>query len=202
MARPFSKRLVIDASIASAAGGPAELTASLPSLSDDPEPDRYRSRRCRRILLEVLRICHRLVLTDDLREEWSRHRSRFARRWLARMVTKDKVERLDVTQAPDLQEDIDDFADGVSDDFEVIEVYRHEMQKDRHLLEAALAADEMILSLNEKDRRRFAKACDDISSIRTIVWSNPERDEDSCLDWVQQGASPEPRLRLKNYPTD
>lgn len=118
------------------------------------------------------------------------------------MVARDKVERPDVTQAPDLEEDIDDFADDVSNDFEVIEAYRHAMQKDRHLLEAALAADEMILSLNEKDRRRFAKACDDISSIRTIVWSNPERDPDNRLDWLRQGASPEPRLRLRNYPTD
>lgn len=76
------------------------------------------------------------------------------------------------------------------------------MQKDRHLLEAALAADEMILSLNETDRRRFAEACSEIRSIRNIVWSNPDRDEDNCLDWLQRGASPEAHLRLKNYPTN
>jgi hypothetical protein len=118
------------------------------------------------------------------------------------MVAKDKIERPDVAQAPDLREDIEDFAAGVSDDFEVIAAYRREMQKDRHLLTAALAADEIILSLNEKDRRRFAEACDDIRSIRTIVWSNPDRDADNCLDWLKQGASPEPHLRLRNYPTD
>lgn len=202
MARPFSKRLVIDASIARSAGGPADLTATLQPLPDDPDPGRHTSRRCRRILLAVFRICHRLVLTDELREEWDRHRSRFARRWLARMVAKDKVERPDVAQAPDLREDIDDFADGVSDEFEVIVAYRRAMQKDRHLLKAALAADEIILSLNEKDRRRFAEACDDIQSIRTITWSNPERDADNCLDWLKQGASPEPHLRLRNYPSD
>jgi hypothetical protein len=118
------------------------------------------------------------------------------------MVAKDKVERPDVAQGPDLREDIDDFADGVSDDFEVIAAYRREMQKDRHLLTAALAADEIILSLNETDRRRFAEACDDLPPIRTIVWTNPEREADNCLDWLEQGASPEPHLRLRNYPTD
>jgi len=169
VARPFSKRLVIDASIARSAGGLADFTASLPPLPDDPDPDRYRSRRCRHILLAVLKICHRLVLTEDLREEWEKHRSRFSRRWLTRMVAKDKVETPSVTTDRELQQAINDFARGVSDDFEVIAAYRQAMQKDRHLLEAALASDELILSLNEKDRRRFAEACDEIQSIRTIA---------------------------------
>lgn len=200
MARPFSKRLVIDASIARSAGGPLSFTASLHPLPDDPDPGQYRSRQCRRILLAVLQICHRLVLTEDLREEWEEHRSRFSRRWLTRMVAKDKVKTPAVTTDHELQQAINDFARGVSDDFEVITSYRQAMQKDRLLLEAALASDELILSLNEKDRRRFAEACDEIQSIQTIVWSNPAGEDENSLDWIKQGASPEPHLRLKNYP--
>lgn len=118
------------------------------------------------------------------------------------MVAKDKVETPIVTTNHELREAIDDFARRVSDDLEVIEAYRRAMQKDRHLLEAALTADETILSLDETDRRRFAEACGDIRSIRNIVWANPDRDADNCLDWLQRGASPEARLRLNNYPTN
>ena len=73
-----SKRLVIDASVASAAG----LTM---------KPD---SRRCREFLQAVLRISHRAAMTPLLRGEWKRHQSLFSARWLAEMTSKAKVEAI------------------------------------------------------------------------------------------------------------
>ncbi len=73
-----SRRLVIDASVASAAG-----------LSMSPD-----SRRCREFLQVVLRISHRATMTPLLRDEWKRHQSLFARAWLAEMASKAKVENM------------------------------------------------------------------------------------------------------------
>jgi hypothetical protein len=77
-----SRRLVIDASVALAAG----LTM---------KPD---SRRCREFLLAVLRISHRAAMSVRLRAEWKRHQSLFAARWLADMTSRGKVE--EVVDAP------------------------------------------------------------------------------------------------------
>jgi hypothetical protein len=71
-----SRRLVIDASVASAAGLTMQPT----------------SRRCREFLQAVLRICHRSAMTPMLREEWNKHQSLFSARWLADMTSKAKVE--------------------------------------------------------------------------------------------------------------
>jgi hypothetical protein len=72
-----SKRLVIDTSIARSAGGP---DATYPT-----------SKRCRDFLQDVLAFRHRVVMTADIREEWHRHRSRFARAWLVSMYARKNV---------------------------------------------------------------------------------------------------------------
>ncbi len=71
-----SRRLVIDASVASAAG-----QTMAPA-----------SRRCREFLQAVLRISHHATMTPLLREEWKSHQSLFAKAWLAEMTSKAKVE--------------------------------------------------------------------------------------------------------------
>lgn len=107
------------------------------------------------------------------------------------MAQKGKLVPLDVETNEALRDGIDDAAEREAD--------RFEMQKDRLLLEAALAADEIVLSINERDRRRFAGVCEAISSIRSVVWVNPDRPADACEDWLKEGASPVPTLRLENY---
>ena len=73
---------------------------------------------------------------------------------------------------------------------------RREMLKDVHLLEAALATDQTVTSLNEIDREHFQSACDSIDEIRHIVWVNPDKDEEGCLAWVEAGAPPDDHRKL------
>jgi hypothetical protein len=68
---------VIDASIAHAAG----------EVSMHPT-----SRNCREFLQAVLVICHRMVLTPRIQQEWSKHESRFARTWRKSMMARKKIE--------------------------------------------------------------------------------------------------------------
>jgi hypothetical protein len=71
-----SRRLVIDASVASAAG-----QTMAPA-----------SRRCREFLQAFLCISHRAAMTPLLREEWKRHQSLFARARLAAVTSEGKVQ--------------------------------------------------------------------------------------------------------------
>ena len=76
MKSKISRKLVIDASVARASGGPE---ASMPS-----------SKRCRDFMLKAREVCHRIVMSPDLRAEWKRHQSNFARAWLVSMVSRRK----------------------------------------------------------------------------------------------------------------
>src|ERR1700730_11723405 len=78
-----SKRLVIDASVAAAAG----------------QTIKPASRRCRECLLVVLKISHRLVMTPPLTSEWDAHQSLFAARWRAEMRSRGKT--VDLAIVPD-----------------------------------------------------------------------------------------------------
>ncbi len=61
MAKIRSRLLVVDASIASAAG----------DVSTHPT-----SRRCRDFLLAIREICHQIVMTAPIQQEWDKHQSR------------------------------------------------------------------------------------------------------------------------------
>ena len=71
MAKVPSRVLVIDSSIARAAGD----TSNHPT-----------ARNCCDFLQAVLDVCHRIALTDPLRDEWNKHQSRFARTWRVSMM--------------------------------------------------------------------------------------------------------------------
>ncbi|MGA9382780.1 MAG: hypothetical protein WBV73_28800 [Phormidium sp.] len=72
MIEKVSKLLVIDASVARAAGGESAKSPT--------------SKYCRDFLLAVLDISHRVVMTPDIRKEWDKHQSSFARTWLRTIV--------------------------------------------------------------------------------------------------------------------
>src|SRR5271165_1159009 len=90
-----SKLLVVDASVMRAAGG-EEAT--------DPAPAHARD-----ILKAILTICHRVCVCAELREEWKRHQSRFARRWLTQMYASRKVVACEVASCTEILEDIRSF---------------------------------------------------------------------------------------------
>jgi hypothetical protein len=74
MVKKDSKLLVIDASVGRAAGGE---NATAPT-----------SVNCREFLKSVLFICHRVVMTPEIKEEWKTHQSNFSREWRCQMVAR------------------------------------------------------------------------------------------------------------------
>ena len=177
-AKVVSKRLVIDASVARSAGGEE---ATYPT-----------SVHCREFLKAVLDICHKVVMTPDIREEWNKHQSEFARKWRSQMVARRKFEFLDIPVNDDLWEKIDILAGSNK--------HRAEMFKDLRLIEAALATDKTVISLDDKTARKFfGKAAVQVDELKDIVWVNPDKiEEEKPIEWLENGAEAESDRILGN----
>ena len=129
-------------------------------------------------------ICHRIVMTTDINEEWRRHQSAFARRWLVSMYARKKVYWDDTVQ-PDanLRARISQAATS--------EAGRTALLKDCCLVEAALATGRTVTSLDERVRQLLGEVAKQRSELRPIVWVNPDLREEGCSAWLQAGAGPE-----------
>ncbi len=69
-----------------------------------------------------------------------------------------------------------------------VENHRQAMRKDIHLLELAMATDEIVASLDEAAKNHFQNYCSNVRSIQKICWINPAMDADSVLEWLEAGA--------------
>ena len=169
-----SKRLVIDADVARASGSE---TATHP-----------RAEHCRDFLSTVLSLSYRIVMTQKINNEWKNHQSRFARRWRVSMDARKKIDRINPPEGKELQTKITTTTNN-ADEIEL-------MEKDFHLLQAALATDQTIVSLDETVRGHFKRASQQVGEIRHIIWVNPDRMEEQPIRWLQNGAPPETHRRL------
>ena len=171
-----SKRLVVNASVARAAGG-VEATASV-------------SVNCTEFLETFRNECvHHVVMTPELSEEWDENQSKFAATWLRSMIARKRFDYED----PPVNQALRDEIEGTATRETEIEV----MRKDFHLLEAARSTDQAIISLDETVRGLFARATQHVGEIRDIVWVNPERtEEEEPIEWLKNGAPPDDHRKL------
>ena len=170
-----SKRLVIDTDVAQASGD-----------EDATDP---RAINCRDFLKGIRSQNYRVVMTREISDEWKRHQSRFALEWRVSMDARRKVERIDPPEDNTLRDKITTIA---SDKDEI-----EAMEKDFHLLQAALATDQTVISLDETIRGLFKQASQQVGEIRDIIWVNPDRTvEEQPITWLQNGAPPETHRRL------
>jgi predicted nucleic acid-binding protein len=157
----ISKLLVVDASVVHAAGANEHVHSSA-------------TRKC---LNWILEICHRVVMTEDIREEWHRHQSKFSRRWRVAMYARKKIVELQLV--------IDEeFRDRMSGPGRTAD-QRAAILKDLHLIEAALQADRIVVSLDETARMLFQ-----VQELSTIIWVNPISEHHRIQSWLEQGAPP------------
>lgn len=171
---PRSKRIVVDASVARSAGWESASDAV--------------SLQCREVLEGILEICHKAVLSPECLAEWRRHRSGFARRWLFQMFSRRKVIRPEAVQDEGLRARLSGVASS--------EAVREALQKDAHLIEAALRYDRIVLSRDEAMRQILGEAASEIQELRVILWANPALEADGVLSWLEQGAKMEPVRKL------
>jgi hypothetical protein len=167
--------LVLDASIAQAAGS---LESSNPT-----------SIRCRDFLIAVRGVCHRMAWSEAVKAEWDRHQSSFAAQWLVTMMSLKKLRHIKEEALEEMREAIA----GHSEDKNVIKI----MLEDAHLIEAALAADLRIASLDDAARHHFRGLAATYVPVRLVIWVNPTKEEEQVIKWLEAGAPAERSRRLK-----
>lgn len=160
------KRLVIDASIAGAAGN-----------TEHPI-----SKANRDFLRQVLSVCHKVVMTPEISREWNAHRSRFSSQWRASMTARKKVFEVAETDDPDLRSGIDRC--GFSRQQQVA------IRKDLHLVEAALLADRIVISGDDSARQLFCTVSTEVRDLKSVVWVNPAQSPADLQQWLERGARP------------
>jgi hypothetical protein len=170
-------QLVIDASVARASGG-GHATAE-------------EAKATRDFLSGALEASHQVVLTPEISEEWRRHRSAFARRWLVSMFARRRVLRLPSATDAALRTKVSDAAEN--------QAGRDAMEKDMLLIEAGLATERRVTSLDDRCRGHFARVSTSVGEIRSIVWVNPRNTRELPLRWLSAGAPDEPPRRLENW---
>lgn len=159
MTKKSGKRLVIDASIARASGEGEHPTA----------------KNCRDFLLTVRKQGHFAVMTPEIEDEWNTHQSKFTYRWRRSMYASRKCCKLPTCDDAILRDKIAKC--------EALEGAIEAMLKDAHLLEAALATDNIVFALDDVARGHFRKAAARVGQIRLIAWMNPDKDSD-CQTWL------------------
>lgn len=172
MSGKMSRAIVIDACIAKSAG----------------KTDHPISKSCRDFLENTLRICHRVVTTPASIKEWKKHQSRFSLTWLASMTSKGKVIRLSTTDMPSLEKEIEDLP--------FTDKSLRAILKDLHLVEAALATDNVVASMDDIARNLFHQAAKPVKELRKVTWVNPTKETEQGINWLKSGARPEKKRRL------
>ena len=170
------KRLVVNASVAGAAGGEG---ATAPVSINCTE------------FLEIFRdeSSYHVVMTFELAEEWDEHQSNFAAEWLGNMIATKRFHYIELSENKALCDEIEATA--------VREEDINAILKDFHLLQGALATDQIVISRDETIRGLFKQASQQVSEIRNIIWVNPDKTtEEQPIVWLQNGALPEAHRRL------
>jgi hypothetical protein len=144
-----STRYVVDATVAQAAGSSEARV----------------SRRCREFLMDMYIICHRVVVTKEIVREWDVHRSKFFVMWLSWMKKKNKLADCGDCTLPSLRRALEGL------DCEDVE--RETMLDDLHLVEAALAADRRIVSLDRHARTLFEGVAGGVEGPDRVEWLDP-----------------------------
>jgi hypothetical protein len=62
------------------------------------------------------------------------------------------------------------------------------MEKDLHLVEAARATDNRIVSLDDAARRYFCATSAIAGELRQILWVNPAMETERPIQWLEEGA--------------
>jgi len=168
------RRLVIDSDVMRAAGREGTISPV--------------ARECRLFLEAVLSICHGMALSGELYEEWRRHLSAYAREWRISMVGRKKLAYVGDVSRQEFRHAISSAA--------ATERQRRVMLKDDLLIEAAIAADRIVISCDNEARDLFGSAVNRIPNLCDIAWVNPTEHHDNVLQWLQEGAKPRPDLLL------
>jgi hypothetical protein len=137
-------------------------------------------------------------MTPEIREEWDKHQSRFARHWRVQMNARKKFKGPDSDNAythvlENVKHAMVTFDDRLmfKRDKLAIEKDQAAIEKDWCLIVAALNSERLITSLDEIMRRLLAEASEDVIELYEIIWVNPDNTDEEPITWLELGAPSE-----------
>lgn len=153
-----SKLVVIDADVAKSCSPPHSVHPS--------------GTKNRIFLQNLMKICHRIVVTEELSEEYKKHASSFFRKWRVQMYARKKVKRVKSTSSLSAR------IAGLPD---IEERAMKAMLKDVHLIDAALCGDGVVISMDETAKGYFASVVENNFELKRVRWLNPKEHQASDI---------------------
>ncbi len=156
------------------------------------------SKAARQFLNEMKDMCHRVVLTRAILEEYRKHtpHNRYFTQWRAAMTARKKAPLLEAPEDPPLRQALQSW--------DAPEQRKKMAQKDALLVDAARVADHIIVSYDSRARQAFAECATATRcrSLTDLVWINPkaESPKGPVVEWLRRGAPAEAPWRLVNKP--
>ncbi|RTQ50734.1 hypothetical protein EJV47_08890 [Hymenobacter gummosus] len=150
-------------------------------VSSASEKEHPVSDACRRVLETIIAAQHRVVLSATQYAEWQKHQSIFSKKWLVQMMSK----KLYVLLKPEPDSGLTTRIHAL----EITDKMRHEMLKDVHLLENALATDDTVISQETNVFNLFTTHAQALQIPRPVAWVHPVDNEAACIVWLEKGAS-------------
>lgn len=182
--------IVIDTSVARAAS---------PNQSDESDV----AIKCWKTLETFKDAGYRLAMSEPLQQEWLKqeterpagsweyYTSRYAMIWLTAMEASAQVAWLTLPPESVLRASVMTVARQI---YPPESHAPNQIAKDILLVETAVAADHRIISLNDRERRRFQRISPQVPDLRTVFWTDPQREDVPA--WLRAGAPEQDALRL------
>jgi hypothetical protein len=160
------KQLVVDACVGRSAGDKSQAPQS----------------RHSRDALSAVRVMidHKLVFNAALRKEWENHGSRFATSFLVYMFQRRRIRYVSDDAFVGLMR-------SCAHDFAHAET-KVAFEKDAHVVAAALATDQIIVSNEIRLRAQLVQLGTKDSRIAALQWANPTTEGEACVLWLTNGA--------------
>ncbi len=107
------------------------------------------------------------------------------------MNNKNRIERPEIIQDERLRDFIQSLPDqGVT----------NLLLRDVHMIEAAFVTENRIISTDDKARKHFGLQILELyDQLRDILWVNPEKPEEKCVEWLDKGAVADDKYKLENF---
>jgi hypothetical protein len=161
----MTRAIVVDTSVARSAGS-TKATDS-------------RAEACRDALEAMRKARLHAVLSPALREEYGRQvkMSKFFRRWLLWMTAQQRIREVDPPPHRPTRR---------AAQRRLVQDRQQAVEKDLHLVSAALASDRRVISGDDRMRDDLATLAVEVRALVRVHWANPEAS--GCVTWLSRGA--------------
>lgn len=125
--------------------------------------------------------------STELKQEWLVHARPFARKWLASMFARKRVQ---IVREPWPRE-----ADLLSAAADLPGDTEKEVTKDAHLVSLAMQTDRRVVSLDARQRALLKRLVPAIPELGPLHWTDPS--DARVVPWLREGAADAPSLQLR-----